>query len=58
MKDADRYGKPYVWRLTLDDFEEDLRIHADGGAVCPIIENTTCGHPWSFCKTCYHREVN
>lgn len=52
--DAQWYGKPYVWDLTLGDFELDPRDYTDDmGAICPIEpEWITCGHPWSHCKKC------
>ena len=50
-RDIDYYGKPYVWKITLEDFEIDPREHNElGMAKCPFYDSATCGHPWKVCK--------
>ena len=53
-RDIDLYGKPWLWKITLDDYDEDPRQETDGGHVCPSYDPEIvahCGHPWSHCKT-------
>lgn len=54
-RDIDYYGAPYVWEVSLHDFETDEREYDEEGniAKCPFFPDPPggyCGHSWKHCK--------
>lgn len=52
-RDIDHYNQPYVWEISLADFDIDQREYDDfdDSAICPCIDiKGYCGHSWGFCR--------